>query len=197
MKTLRKLLIIASAFLLALTGCEAKIDEAKAMERTKGYDAQKVAETYKSVDIKCTSIVNKNTGAFAEGGIFYEELVLPMKGMLNISAEEQEADHYIYTGEMVESLMASVSNSKNKADVTYYAYKNTGLKISAVSNYEEENEGMKVKGGSKIEMFFLDDGRIEKATGSSKMDTSGKYEEKDAKGSFNLSFIMKFTWHTA
>ena len=198
MKTLRKLLVLAPVMVMSLTACEAKIDEAKASERAKGYNATEVAKEYKSFDQKSTCKVNKNTGVFADGGL-YGALIIPLlKEALNTEEKDLPADQGVYTTAAFAELMSAANTEDNaKTTISYYAYKDTGLKIVGEAKAEESSEGIKSKGTSKVEMYVLDDGRIEKGSGYIKMSMSGSSSGVKVDGELDMSFNITYTWHRA
>ena len=101
MKSFVKVLALAPAMLVALTACEAKIDEEAAKERVAAYDAAAVAEKYEEVEIAMSAKVNKATGVFGKDGIL-EALTEVFK-----SVDEKEtmpAEYGMFTFESVDDI---------------------------------------------------------------------------------------------
>ena len=192
MKSLRKIFVLAPAMLLALTACEAKMDEAKANERIQSYDAAKVAETYKSYDEKMEINFTKKTGDFAKGGKMYDQVVLLEALMGEGSAEkDQPVADGVFTTNSIAELGASASsvgaNGLDGYTFNYYAYKTTGLKVTATADAEQE--GAKIKASAS--MYVHDDGRIEKADAKVSM----TYNSAEMKGTLEMSLKMTYTWN--
>ena len=192
MKSLRKIFVLAPAMLLALTACEAKMDEAKANERIQSYDAAKVAETYKSYDEKMEIKFTKKTGDFAKGGKMYDQVVLLEALMGEGSAEkDQPVADGVFTTNSIAELGASASSVGAKGldgyTFNYYAYKTTGLKVTATADAEQE--GAKIKASAS--MYVHDDGRIEKADAKVSM----TYNSAEMKGTLEMSLKMTYTWN--
>ena len=197
MNVLRKLVVLAPVMLLSLTACEAKIDETKAGERVATYDAAKVTEEYKSYDEKSECNIKKNTGVFADGGLL-SSIVKIMKEALNQEQKDVPAAEGIYTTNAFGDLMnAAAAEGAAKPVISYYAYKNTGLKIVGETKQDANSAGTKQKASAKVEMYVFDDGRIEKASGSMKMSVSGEAAGVKLTGDLDLSFKVTYTWHKA
>ena len=203
MISLRKLFVFAPVMLLSLTACEAKIDEAKAKERAKAYNATEVAKNYKSFDEKLELKVTKKTGDFKEDGQLYA-LVAVMEAAAQ--AEEQK-DVDVEKGMFVATSMdvllnAASSTVKGEPVLSYYAYKSSGLKIVADVKQDSDTNGLKTKASVKVSMYVHDDGKIEKADGVIKMSMEGKYsligvDTKDVKGTLEMSLKATYTWKKA
>lgn len=196
MKTLRKLLVLAPVMVMSLTACEAKIDEAKAAERAKAYNVAEVSTQYKSFDQKSECKVNKNTGVFADGGLLYS-VVSILEAGLNAEEKGLDADEGVYTAAKFAEVVSSASVNGAKAEISYYAYKTAGLKIVSSAKVDMNSSGTKTSGSSKAEMYVLDDGRIEKASGAVKMNVSGEAGGVKLNGALDLSFTVTYTWHKA
>ena len=195
MNVLRKLVVLAPVMLLSLTACEAKLDDAKAQERAATYDAAKVSETYKSYDQKGKCDVKKQTGIFADDNPIMGKIIKAMKDALNNEQKGLAPETGIYTAGAFDELVKSVSTEgAGKATLSYYAYKSSGLKIVAeAKNGKDDNDGM--TGGTKVAMYVLDDGRIEKASGSIKLNVSASTAGVSMEGALDMSFSMNYTWN--
>ena len=183
---------MAPAMLLALTACEAKMDEAKANERIQSYDAAKVAETYKSYDEKMEIKFTKKTGDFAKGGKMYDQVVL-LEALMGEGSAEKDlpvADGVFTTNSIAELGASASSVGANGLDgytFNYYSYKTTGLKVTATADAEQE--GAKIKASAS--MYVHDDGRIEKADAKVSM----TYNSAEMKGTLEMSLKMTYTWN--
>ena len=196
MKTLRKLLVLAPVLVMSLTACEAKIDEAKAAERAKAYNVAEVSTQYKSLDQKSECKVNKNTGVFADGGMLGSVVTL-LKTALNNEEKGIDPAEGIYTAAAFAELASGASIEGAKTSISYYAYKSTGLKIVGEAKADQNSSGMKMTGSSKATMYVLDDGRIEKGSGSVKMNVTGEAAGVKLEGALDLSFTVTYTWNKA
>lgn len=197
MNVLRKLVVLAPVMILSLTACEAKLDDAKVKERSDKYDAAKVAETYKSYDEKGKCDVKKQTGIFSDDSIVMGTIVKAMKSALNYEQKDQPASNGMYTTAAFNTLIKSVSTEGfDSAGINFYAYKSSGLKIvGEAKNGKDDNDGM--TGSIKVSMYVLDDGRIEKSSGSIKMEVAKGSGGVSMEGALDLSFNVSYTWHKA
>ena len=192
MKSLRKIFVLAPAMLLALTACEAKMDEAKAKERMESYDAAKVAETYKSFDEKMEIKFTKKTGDFAKGGKMYDQVVL-LEALMGEgqTSKDQPVDEGVFDANTINEFGSSATavgvGSLGDYELAYYSYKTTGLKVTATA--DAVAEGAKVKASAS--MYVHDDGRIEKANAKISM----TYSEGDYKGTLEMSINATYTWN--
>lgn len=196
MKSLRKLFVFAPVMLLSLTACEAKIDEARAKERIYAYKPSDVATNYKSVDIKMEIKVKKNTGAFAEDGSLYS--VVSLLSLFDFEQKGEPVESGIFTTSTVDEMMASLNSAVKDGDaanVTYYSYKTSGLKIVADAKQTSNAFGPTIDSSSKMEIYVGDDGRIEKASGSSKLNCKGASKEDKVDGVLDYSLVGTFTWN--
>jgi len=196
MKTLRKLFVLAPVMIMSLTACEAKIDQAKAAERAKDYNTAEVSTQYKSFDQKSECKVNKNTGVFADGGLL-SSVVTILKEGLNSEEKGLDPAEGVYTAAKFAEVVSQASIEGAKAEISYYAYKSTGLKIVSSAKMESNSNGNKTSGSAKTEMYVLDDGRVEKAGGAVKMNVSGETAGVKLNGVLDLSFTVTYTWHKA
>ena len=200
MTNLRKLFVFAPVMLLSLTACEAKIDEAKAKERAKEYNATEVAKKYKSFDEKTEFKITKQSGDFAKGGKLYSLVALIEAFATDMEEKDVAVEEGMYTTTAFDDLLESAQETvKGEPVLEYYSYKSTGLKVVANIKQDTEEDGLKSKGDAKVTMYVLDDGRIEKADGLIKMSMEGKYPlaEGDVKGSFEMTIKATYTWNKA
>lgn len=199
MKSFVKVLALAPAMLVALTACEAKIDEEAAKERVAAYDAAAVAEKYEEVEIAMSAKVNKATGVFGKDGIL-EALTEVFK-----SVDEKEtmpAEYGMFTFESFDDLVeevnsASANTANAKVELNYYSYKSTGLKVVASASAKMEEEGAKASYSTSVTEYVHDDGRIEKADASFKISMSGKSAGISVDGTLDVSMKLTTKWVAA
>ena len=187
MKSFTKALVLAPIFLLSLTAC-GKISEDQAKERVKGYNAAEVAEKYASYDIKGEAKVTKRSGVFAEGGLM-ASIADTLIEAFNTDEKGNDVAGGIFTTGSLDI------GSADQVEMTYYAYKKTGLKVVANIDADETTEGMSEKVKGKETIYVLDDGRIEKGDGNMSMTVSGSYAGINLEGELAFTFKMSYKWN--
>jgi len=191
MKSFVKALVLAPVMVLALTACEAKISEDEAKERANGYDLAAVSEKYASFDSKGEVKIKKRTGVFEEGGI--------MASVVDIMVEAIDGEHKdqeVASGFFTLADISSISGGEEgEVEITYYSYKKSGLKIVSNTKINMEEEGIAETGSTKTTSYILDDGRMEKGTGSTEMKVSGSMAGITIEGELSLTYSVSYTWN--
>lgn len=193
MKSYVKTLMLAPVFLLSLTACEAKLSEEKARERAAGYDLAAVQEKYESVTVKGEVKVKKREGVFAEGGIMGSMVDLIVSGFEGDN-EPSSVEEGFFTSDTIDEMLSSQEGAE--AELSYYAYKKTGLKVVGVAKADSASESASGNGTSKATLYVLDDGRLEKGNGSIEMSfAGGEGTGISMSGALSLTFNLTYTWN--
>ena len=198
MKSLTKFFLFVPVMFMSLTACGAKLDESAALERANSYSVSEVETNYKSVDVKFESKINKNTGVFADDGLM-GIITLLLKEATNTDEKNLPVEEYVFTKDSISDLISDFAFETEDAvaDVTYYAYKGNGLKVDAIASSEGEEDEGTYKVNVKATMYVLDDGRIEKMSGSMLMDFKGESMGVSMEGVLDFSFTATLKWNAA
>ena len=197
MKALRKLFVFAPIMLLSLTACD-KLSDAKAKERIEKYNANEVAEQYKTFDAIYKITVTKKTGVFGKGGML-ESVGETLETMYDDNADlfkDQPASNGVFTISALSDSLLALDDLGLKFDLkfTYYPYQSTGLKINTDAKADLDMSGYTMKVTTKATMYVLDDGRIEKENSTMKMSVSGDMGGVKLSGDLEANTNVTYNW---
>ena len=121
-------------------------------------------------------------------------VVTLLKTALNNEEKGLDPAEGIYTAAAFAELTSGASIEGAKMNISYYAYKSTGLKIVGEAKADQNSSGMKMTGSSKATMYVLDDGRIEKENSTMKMSVSGDMGGVKLSGDLEANTNVTYNW---